>query len=64
MGRKIDVQISNSFEFDEEFLLENYAEPGEALSDNDLLEIAEGLINDLDANTILDTAFVEAVFYD
>jgi hypothetical protein len=63
MGRKIDVQISNSFEFDEEFLLENYAEPGEALSDNDLLEIAEGLINDLDANTILDTAYVEAVFY-
>jgi hypothetical protein len=63
MGRKIDVQISNSFEFDEEFLLENYAEPGEALSDNDLLDIAEGLINDLDANTILDTAYVEAVFY-
>jgi hypothetical protein len=34
------------------------------LSDNDLLELAEGLINDLDANTILDTAYVEAVFYD
>jgi hypothetical protein len=64
MGRKIDVQISNSFEFDEEFLLENYAAPGEALSDNDLLELAEGLINDLDANTILDTAYVEAVFYE
>jgi hypothetical protein len=64
MGRKIDVQISNSFEFDEEFLLENYAEPGEALSDNDLLDIAEGLINDLDANTILDTAYVEAQFYE
>ncbi len=64
MGRKIDVQISNSFEFDEEFLRENYAVAGEVLSDNDLLEIAEGIINDLDAETILDTAFVEAVFYE
>jgi hypothetical protein len=64
MGRKIDVQISNSFEFDEEFLIENYAVPGEVLSDNDLLELAEGLINDLDANTILDTAYVEAQFYE
>jgi hypothetical protein len=63
MGRKIDVQISNSFEFDEEFLRANYAMADEVLSDNDLLEIAEGIINDLDAETILDTAFVEAVFY-
>lgn len=63
MGRKIDVQISNSFEFDEDFLRENYAAPGEVLSDNDLLEIAEGIVNDLDSDTILDTAYVEAVFY-
>jgi hypothetical protein len=63
MGRKIEVNISNHFEFDEEFLIENYAAPGEALSDNDLLDIAEQLINDLDARIVLDTAYVEAVFY-
>ena len=63
MGRKIDVQISNSFEFDEDFLRENYAAPGEVLSDNDLLEIAEGIVNDLDGDTIIDTAYVEATFY-
>jgi hypothetical protein len=34
------------------------------LSDNDLLDIAEGIVNDLDANTILDTAYVEAQFYE
>jgi hypothetical protein len=64
MGRKIEVAISNSFEFDEDFLRENYANPGDVLSDNDLLELAESIINDLDGETILDTAYVEAVFYE
>ena len=64
MGRKIEVAISNSFEFDEDFLRENYTNAGELLSDNDLLELAESIINDLDGETILDTAYVEAVFYE
>lgn len=63
MGRKIDVHISNSFEFDEDFLRETYTEPGEVLSDNDLLEIAEGIVDDMGSDIILDGAFVEAVFY-
>ena len=34
------------------------------MSDNDILGLAEDLVNNMDSETILDTASVEAVFYE
>jgi hypothetical protein len=62
MGRTIYVTISNGYTFDEQDILEAYVEEGRTVDDNELLELAEQLVDTLDSTLVLDTAFVEATF--
>jgi hypothetical protein len=61
MGRPIEVSFSGVWELSEEDVREAFQVDNE-LTNNELLELAEQLIDNLDSETLIKSAYIEAVF--
>ena len=61
MSRPIEVSFSGVWELSEDEVREAFQVEGE-LSNNELLELAEQLIDNLDSETLIAGAYIEAVF--